>query len=275
MRLLILVVLYRRACRASETLRSLAACRNTLHDSLVVVWDNSPEEAVAEERLWLRSALPRAAYFHDASNPGLASVYNRVIDRFLKAMAPETSDFLLLLDQDSEVDQTFFTALEHATTEHPEIALFLPLVAARGRIVSPANLYGFKGSYWKKKRSGLTPSEHHTAINSGMVISAPYLREHFPGYDERLQFYGTDNFFMREYGKTNRQFVVLDCILQHDLSCFTPENIEVKLWRHRENVNSLRILHEGCGMRTWLAHAYCRLHNLRQAIKYCDRRFLV
>jgi len=188
---------------------------------------------------------------------------------------PEAFDYMILLDHDSQVDRTFFGELQRARTEHPDISLFLPLVTARGCIVSPADLYGFKGSFWKKKRTGLTRARHRTAINSGMVISVPYLRDEFRGYDERLRSYGTDNFFMREYNKTHGQFVVLDCVVQHDLARFAPEPVEIKLRRHRENVNSLRLLHEGCGIHTWLAQAYCRVHNLRQAIKYRDLRFLV
>lgn len=275
MRLLILVVLYRRDCSASETLRSLAACRKALEDSLVVVWDNSPEPADEEQTAWLGRSLPRAAYFHDAANPGLASVYNRIIHRYLKLETAGAFDCLVLFDCDSEVDPAFFAELECARTEHPDIPLFLPLVISHGRIVSPANLYGCQGFCWKKKRSGLMRARHRTAINSGMAISVSYLREAFPGYDERLRFYGTDNFFMREYGKTNCQFAVLNCTVQHDLSRFARETLETKLWRHRENVNSLRLLHEGRGIHTWLAQAYCRVHNLRQAIKYRDLRFLV
>lgn len=275
MRLLILVVLYRRHCNASETLRSLAACRKALEDSLVVVWDNSPEHADEEQARWLGRSLPRAAYFHDAANPGLASVYNLMISRYLKQETPETFDCLVLFDQDSEVGPAFFDELERARIQHPEIPLSLPLVTSHGRIVSPANLYGFKGSYWKKKRSGLMQSRYRTAINSGMAISAPYLRDEFRGYDERLQSYGSDNFFMQEYSKRHGQFVVLDCVVQHDLARFAPEPVEIKLRRHRENVNSLRLLNEGRGIHTWLAQAYCLVHNLRQAIKYRDLRFLV
>jgi GT2 family glycosyltransferase len=274
-RLLILVVIYRRHCSASETLRSLASCREALENSLVVVWDNSPEHAVEEQTKWLRRSLPRAAYFHDAANPGLASVYNRIIHRYLKQKTPETFDYLVLLDHDSQVEQNFFGELERATAQHPEISLFLPVVTSHGRIVSPADLYGFKGSFWKTKRTGLTRARHRTAINSGMVISVPYLRDEFRGYDQRLRSYGTDNFFMQEYSKRHGQFVVLDCVVQHDLSGFAKESVEIKLRRHRENVNSLRILNEGRGMQTLLTRAYCSVYNLRQAIKYRDMRFLV
>ena len=274
MRLLVLVVIYRHQCSASETLRSLAASRDALEGSLVVVWDTSPEPAVEEERQWLRRSLPRAAYFHDASNPGLASVYNRVIGRYLKTETPETFDYMVLFDDDSQVGRNYFAGLQRDSREHRGISLFLPLVTAHGRIVSPSDLYGFKGFLWKKNRSGLVRARHRTAINSGMAISVSYLREEFPGYDERLRSYGTDNFFMREYGMTNRQFVVLDCVIQHDLSFFARETVEIKLRRHRESVAALCLLQEGRGMQTWITRVYCGVCHLRQAIKYRDLRFL-
>jgi GT2 family glycosyltransferase len=273
-RLLVLVVIYRRRCSASKTLLSLAASREALEDSLVVVWDNSPEPALAEDLQWLRRWLPRLAYFHDAANPGLASVYNRVIHRYLKTKTPETFDYLVLFDDDSRLDRHYFAELKRATNEHAWISLFLPLLTAQGKIVSPSDLYGFKGFLWKKNRSGIVRARHRTAMNSGMAISASYLREEFLGYDERLRFYGTDNFFMREYGKTHRQFVVLNCVVQHDLSFFARETIETKLWRHRESVAALCLLNKGRGIETWLTQAYCGICDLRQAIKYRDLRFL-
>lgn len=274
MRLLVLVVLYRRQCSASATLRSLAACREALQNSLVVVWDNSPETACERERQWLRRTLPAVAYFHDAANPGLATVYNQIIHRYLKTGPSSTFDYLLLLDHDSQMEPNFFVELERASRQHAGISLFLPLLMAQGRIVSPSNLYGCKGVRWKRRRSGLTRTRHHTAFNSGMAISVSYLRKEFRGYDERLRFYGTDNFFMREYGKTRSHFVVLDSVVEHDLSSFTPEDVDTKLWRHRESVSALRILSETQGVTRWLTHAYCGVCNLRQAWKYRDARFL-
>jgi hypothetical protein len=150
----------------------------------------------------------------------------------------------------------------------------LPLVAAKGKIVSPSDLYACKGFLWKKNRSGIVLARHRTAINSGMAISAAYLRNQFPGYDERLRFYGTDNFFMREYGKSNRHFVVLECAIQHELSFFARETVEIKLWRHRESVAALCLLNEGRGIQTWLTRAYCGVCHLRLAIKHRDLRFL-
>ena len=274
LRLLILVVVYQRRCSASETLRSLAACADALNHSLVVIWDNSPEAAAEEERAWLVRCLPRVEYFHDEKNPGLAWVYNQIIQRYLKAERSERFEYLLLFDHDSQVDETFFPALDQARLEYPENQLFLPLVRAQGQIVSPSDLYGCKGFRWKKARRGRMPSRHHNAVNSGMVIAVAYLQEKFPGYDERLRFYGTDGFFMREYGRRNSHFVVLDCTLHHDLSFFAAESLETKLWRHRETVAALCLLNEGRGPLNWFTRAYCGLCNVRQALKYRDLRFL-
>ena len=87
--------------------------------------------------------------------------------------------------------------------------------------------------------------------------------------------YGTDNFFMREYNKNHGQFVILDCAIEHDLACFTPERlVETKLRRHHENMNSVRLLNEQGSLRAWIAQFYCGVHSLRQAIRYRDLRFL-
>lgn len=274
MRLLILVVIYRRSCGESQTLRSLADCRHALRHSLVVVWDNSPDAASDQQIGWLSETFPRMDYLHDAANPGLASVYNRVISRYVKAEAAEPFDFLLLFDHDTRVPANYLKALQHACRKHPAIPLFLPLVRSREYIVSPSTVYGWKGFRWKQPRRGLEPTRHRNAINSGMAISAAFLRERFAGYDERLRFYGTDSFFMREYGKTHSHFVVLDCALEHDLSFFSDETVDIKLWRHRETVAALILLNENRGIQSWMTRLYGRVCSLRQAVKYRDRRFL-
>ncbi len=272
---LVLVVVYERVLSQSETLVSLSAQQGLLGDSQVLVWDNSKGAPVDAELQWLRRALPQACYLHHPENPGLATVYNTVIRDHLCTPNGKQFDFLLLLDHDSTIPDAFLPALQDGVEKYPGIFLFLPIVACRGQIVSPANLRGFKGSHWEKKETGLIAARHKTAINSGMAISSTYLRNKFGGYDERFRLYNIDNYFMREYATTNAHFVVLDAVIHHDLAVVTDQDRKSRLWRHRETIRSLHLLGDGLWLRETLTVAYCFLYSLRQAIKYRDLRFLV
>ena len=271
---LLLVVVYERALSQSETLVSLSAQQGLLGGSQVLVWDNSKGGADGAEVQWLRGALPQASYLHHPENPGLATVYNTIIRDYLCTPSGKQFDFLLLLDHDSTIPDTFLPALRDGAEKYPAISLFLPIVTCRGQIVSPANLRGFKGSHWKKKETGLIAVRHKTAINSGMAISSTYLRNVFGGYDERFRLYNIDNYFMREYARTNAHFVVLDAVIHHDLAVVTDQGRESRLWRHRETIRSLHLLSDGSWLRETLTFAYCSLYSLRQTIKYRDLRFL-
>jgi len=68
---------------------------------------------------------------------------------------------------------------------------------------------------------------------------------------------------------------VLDCVVHHDLARFADESVELKLSRHRESVESIRIMNEGQGFYSALANLYCWVYGVRQAIKNRDTRFLV
>ena len=107
-----------------------------------------------------------------------------------------------------------------------------------------------------------------------MIIRSQYLTDQFPGYDERFRFYGTDDYFLQEYAKTQPYICVLKAELIHDLARNSNEEIEVKLWRHVDNIRSLNLLNETGWVRRTCCRLYCLFYSARISIKYRDRRFL-
>lgn len=272
MRFLALVVLYKVPISGSETMRSLANSAAN-HELRAVVWDNSPEQAAESEIQWLSRNLPRCEYRHVPSNAPLSCVYNSIIREFFQGQICDY-DALVLLDQDSIFGREFLDEVASAAVERPDIDLFLPLVMANNQLVSPARLYWFKGAHWKGKRNGPVKPRFRTAINSGMVIRSRYLAEKFPGYDERLQFYGTDNYFLQKYAETEPWLYVLNVEIRHELARDHQEDVKVKLWRHRDNMRSLRILNQRGWFRRTVCWLYCLLFSAKVALLYRDRRFL-
>jgi len=212
MRVLALVVVY--GCRPVDTLslHSLLECERSDCDMRVLVWDNSPHA----QELGLDVLDTEVGYIFTPENLGLSIIFNRVIREHLRA-----GEYLLLLDQDTGLPPNFLTTTAAAVVKYPAVDLFLPMVRANGRWASPVTYACGWGRAWPEPKRGKMPSRRICAINSGMVISAAYLHGAFPGYDERLRFYGTDTQFMLDYIDRRPELHVLDATLSHDLSFFS------------------------------------------------------
>lgn len=270
-KLLALVVLYRVEPGASESLLSLAAQSN-ISSQQVLVWDNSPEPCSDAGREWLNKNFSSCVYHHCPRNLPLSHIYNEVIWAWIK-QHPGSFSHLLLLDQDSILEPTFLSVAIEAIRNFPDIELFLPLVKASGHIVSPAHLFYFKGFYWRCPSVGPIPVRFKTAINSGMIIGSRYLLDGFPGYPESLSFYGTDTWFCEQYARDEKLACVFDSTILHNLSRFKEEDVEVKLWRHREEIRASRITNSRGIFRRYGCVLYTSLTCVRMALRFRDRRF--
>lgn len=268
---LLLVVLYNKSLHTSETLGSLLKLKDQLQGDKLMVWDNSPATSLTSEELEvLQSSFTEVEYVRTPENLALSAIYNRVLKR--REMAQYES--LVLLDHDSLLSDNFFAEVRSSMAQHPAINLFLPIVESNNEIVSPADLYLFKGVRWKQKRTGLTKAKNRAAINSGMVIRTSYLQKEYEGYDERLKFYGTDTYFMNCYATQNKYFYVLNTNILHQLNYFEKEELDVKLRRFREIRRSTAILNEQSFWTKALTGVYLMVFSALQAVRFKSTRFL-
>lgn len=210
---LALVVMYGVKPSQSPAIASLGRISKVGITLSTLVWDNSPEKL---EDLLPEGDWGETSWVHTPENLGLSAIYNEVIANWLKE-----GEHLLLLDQDTVLPENFFETASEAIIANPSVNLFLPMVRAHERWVSPQYAAVGWGRSWKQPRVGLQPSRHLGAINSGMIISSDYLRGLFGGYDRDLRFYGTDTFFMLEYRRQNSWVFVLDAVVLHDLSFYS------------------------------------------------------
>lgn len=268
---LLLVVLYNKTLHTSETLGSLLTFRDQLKGSKLLLWDNSPASALTKDELEvLQSSFTEVEYVCTPENLALSAIYNQVLQR--QEMAKYEG--LVLLDHDSLLADNFFTEARSSMAQHPDINLFLPIVESNNEIVSPADLYLFKGVRWKQKQTGLTKAKRRAAINSGMVIRTGYVQNEYKGYDERLKFYGTDTYFMNCYATQNKYFYVLNTSIQHQLNYFEKEELDVKLRRFREIRRSTAILNEQSIWTKALTEVYLLAFSALQAVRFKSTRFL-
>lgn len=216
MRYFILVVIYNKRLQESETILSLVRSVAALCGSTILVWDNSLSGQGEGDVSWLRDQCfgVNVLYKHTPENLGLSKIYNRFL-----AEADVAFDFIVLTDHDTTFDRDFFSAHATAVQQAGDVNLYLPKVVFNNAIVSPGRQFFYKSFPYKKLGFGMRLAGNNTAINSGMIIRGSYFRDAFTGYDERLDFYGTDDYFMRQYRQANEYFYVLDYVIQHDLTC--------------------------------------------------------
>ena len=228
---LILVVIYNRSLKEAESICSLVKSAASLPGSTVLVWDNSANAQRREQMSWLYDRLSgvNVLYKHSPENKSLSEIYNSFL-----AEVSMPHEFIMLLDHDTSFDSGFFEAHELARKNNDFVNLYLPQVFFKDEIVSPIKQCYYKSLPYGSLVSGVHSSKNNTAINSGMLIRSSYFTTEFAGYDPRLKFYGTDDYFMMEYRKSNDFFYTLDYIIQHDLTC-SPDSGDVMKFRDSFN----------------------------------------
>lgn len=234
--LTILICLYNKDISESATLQSLLKSKDVGDYSTIFIWDNSIEVINPESFIFLKNNFKNLIYKHTPENTVLSKIYNHVIDNL------ESESYLMLCDDDSDIPEHFFDILEEQIKLNPFVNLFLPQIYSDSVLVSPAKDYLITTSFIKDLKPGFLGSGHTTAINSGMVISNRVFRKGFR-YNENLNFYGTDNFFMNQYSKNNDGLIVLDAKFIHSLSYNSSDDLKNKLRIFREIRRANRIIH--------------------------------
>ncbi|MDC8784105.1 hypothetical protein [Roseateles koreensis] len=265
MRVLALVVVYGADPLKTTSLCTLLATDFPRSNLRILVWDNSPSP--------LNNIAPLTdagvAYRSTPENLGLSVIYNHVIKTDL-----QDGEHLLLLDQDTTLPTNFLARCDAAVRQHPDIALFLPMIRANSNWVSPLSYALGWGRYWPAPKAGRMSSRKICAINSGMLISSTYLKEACPGYDERLRFYGTDTQFMLDYMDRCAELVVLDLHLEHDLSFFS-DSVQNRAEKFNTMRAAYRYIYEGRPIWQRFGVAMVmQLVSITYAVRYRELAFL-
>ncbi|MFA0208580.1 hypothetical protein AB4536_17010 [Vibrio cyclitrophicus] len=214
-----LVVLYRKNITTSNTLSSLLASNvSSLLDN-ILVWDNSPESLPTKDIDsyidLMKGKSIKVSYHHELSNSPLSIVYNKFISQF------NDSKFLMILDDDTLLNEDFFYELDKHISDYDSSDLYLPRIYHKDKMISPSKRFFMKGWYLDYKPKGKFNSKFLSAINSCMVISVDFLRKTNFQYDERLISYGTDDQFILNFTRNNGICHILDVDIKHDLTLST------------------------------------------------------
>jgi GT2 family glycosyltransferase len=211
----------RTLCGLREALRSNAGLARSY---AVMVRDNSPEPADESE-------LPASfQYRHAPANLGPSGAFN---EARLHARARGHA-WMLLLDQDTEVDAKFLHAmLRHLgeVAHRSEIAAVAPSVWAGGVLVSPRRQLFNRLRPYAQNESGVAPGEA-IAINSGCMVRISSL-ERIGGFSRDFWLdYSDMDLFHRFHLQGMKVWRAADAELQHEMTVMDYDRLMTP-WRYR------------------------------------------
>ena len=222
MRILAVVVLYKRSLEQSQTLTSLGKAfrgQPELVEFLrVLVWDNSPT-ALADPAL----AFP-FEYLHSGKNVGNSGAYNRAMELAEATGIP----WLLLLDQDTTISEEFLPKmLEYSRrlADHLEVAAVVPILWCRGQLISPRRFGIFSRTVAIPRPCHGSYQGQVVAVDSAAMIRVTALRA-VGGYNELLFWldFGDIDVFAAFHRNRRSIYIASDLQLQHSLSCMDYDN---------------------------------------------------
>ena len=263
---LIIVVLYNTKIRESQTIIGLKSGLSNLLNSLIVIWDNSPEIDNDYKNL----DPIQYKYINSPENLSLSKIYNKCLELYSLQF-----EYFWVFDDDSEVTTSMILQFKSAIIENREISLFLPKVKYNNQLVSPGKFKFIKASYFKEDISGSMNSKGIIAIMSGTCIAMNFFLKYDYKFDEDLAIYGIDTKFYLDYCKFEDKLYVVDYFMNHDLSFFSETKLEIIINKFKAHKNSLRKVVGAKSLFHRIAlNLYLFYLSLKNAFRYKTIKFL-
>jgi len=210
--ILAVIVLYNTKLEDSTTFNTLRTSIETssLNSQIeIVVYDNSSVSQAVETTL-------NILYVHDAENGGVSKAYNKALGLALQ----RGCDWLLLLDQDSELPLNFidncFSDLQ-LQDDNPAIVAIVPTVVCGSEWISPCKV-GWGGKLYPiRDHSARLPLYEITAINSGALVKVAFL-DSIGGFNNEYWLDMLDHWLFRTIYCTKMNVAIGNNKVCHDLS---------------------------------------------------------
>jgi len=240
MKIFSLVVLYEQRIEVSETVKSILSNENTicgLFDQFeLLIYDNSgnPQE------LNISTEIP-ITYFSDVSNSGLSSAYNFVFEK-----ARSEFDWILLLDQDTELTNSFFWDLKKAMSHCSQLddaVSIVPKMYYDGNLFSPAIVRcGGTHKPVHSKYTGIFLNGEIMAVGSGISLKTSFI-ETIGGFTGLFRLDCLDRWIFHKIFKLQKKCYILPTQLKHQLSILNfKKYMNPQKYRNQINAEGLFML---------------------------------
>ena len=216
--LLVVIVLFKKKPEQSSAYISIQTAHNILPSfPAIFIYDNSPHSCLLTDS--------HIIYRHDPENSGVSKAYNEAVVLATK----KNKKWMLLLDQDTNVDTIIFQKFLDSTLKYPASVAFVPKMKDEIGLLSP-----FQFSSGRGKRMEVCKEkyllENFRFINSGLFIQcSAFLKA--GGYEENIPLDFSDIAFGEKLKKITDHFIVIDTTLDNPFSGTTPLKLNEALAR--------------------------------------------
>lgn len=190
----------------------------------LLIYDNSPSPQTGS---FDSLGFGEFVYHHDPRNSGLAAAYNRGLSEAHEGGA----EWLLLLDQDTELPLPFLEEL-HRTIEaspEPPICAIVPKLIRNGEMLSPQQVGRFHNRSVLVGFSGIFPGAV-TALNSAACLRVKAM-ETIGGFPQEYWLDFLDHVVFHRLQQAGGKILILDALIEHHLSLMNLES-EMSLPRY-------------------------------------------
>lgn len=197
-KILAVVVLYNESLYDSLTYSTLLSKNEELK---VFVYDNSPYPMHKKED------FSHYIYVHDPHNNGLSVAYNKAAFY----ASSHGYQWILLLDQDTQFQDSLLDDFRHSIMNNPHIYMFAPILCLNdGDNFSPLKFHRKRGISVRLK-SGVYTLPMISPVNSGLLISVEKFIE-VGGYNSLVRLDFSDFQFIERFSSHYDKFFLIDSI---------------------------------------------------------------
>ena len=226
MKITMVVVLYKQSPSESKTLQTLKQTlplqKENVKDIELIIYDNSPNSQLINPSDFEGIHI---TYQHDSRNLGIAAAYN-----FALAIAKNNkSQWLLLLDHDTELTNEYMNVVLNLPDYSKEVAGIVPKVKYENTLISPVYSHSLRPLLEERPSPGIQETPV-MAINSGMLISIDFLND-INGFNEEFPLDYLDHWLFFKIYEEGLKVLLLDVTLEHELSVMDYSRISLKRYQ--------------------------------------------
>ncbi|MEO8253410.1 MAG: hypothetical protein ABI554_03405 [Flavobacterium sp.] len=268
-KIIAVLVLYKSSLEESLTFKSLRESIDTLNGNLtILVYNNSPDYWSYEEFNYNNITIISV---NDNSNSGVSKAYNVGFD-FAKN---NNKSYILLLDQDTKISNSFFTAFFKMEKKYSKLnlGLYAPMIMNDRGLVSPAQFFLHTSKKIENIKEGENPLKGLAVINSGLIIATP-LFELVGGFNEKIKLDFSDFYFVKKALEFEQNIIVFNAKCNHSLSSEEQVSVKSALIRFDYYLEGAKEYNKSFSD-IWGLNAWVFLRSIRLGLKYKTIKFTI
>lgn len=227
MNITMVMVLYKQKPEESKTYRTLKQNLFSRIPSVgseieLILYDNSPEKQEFTSPVLEGMQI---SYIHDERNLGIATAYN-----YAYSIAKSNgSEWLLLLDHDTELTGDYIDQVLHLAEVPKEAAAVVPKINSDQAMISPVYSGTMRPLIGEKPQTGIQ-EKPVMAINSGSLIRLSFLTE-LNGFNQEFALDYLDHWLFFEIYHRGYKVLLLDTELEHELSVMDYDRVSLNRYK--------------------------------------------